>query len=131
MANKLYNKALEELKNNDELFVRCVDELDSWNGFADGFRAYDMEELEDLHCGVSLHDFLDRMTSDFNIRDNYFYYSIYGLESCDSKEELYRDNVDEEDLLDNLIDRYYDIDLKWIDSDFDELIEDIITSEEA
>lgn len=124
--SELINKATQELKDNNDLFVKCVDELDSWNGYADGFRAYDMSELDDLHYGISLHDFLDRITSDFNIRDNYFYYSIYGLESCDYKDELYRDNVDEGELLDALIENYSNIDLEWIDSEFNELISEIV-----
>lgn len=117
--------AKEALQNDDDLFVSCVDELDSWNGYADGFRAYDMSELDDLHYGMKLSDFLDKLTGDFNIRDNYFYYSIYGLESCDDKAELYRDHVDELELLDNLVYRYYDLDLKQIDPEFDEIIQAI------
>lgn len=123
-------KAIEELKNNDELLVDVVNELDSWNGYADGFRAYGMEELDDLHHGISLSDFLSRVTSDFNLNDNYFYYSIYGLESCNDIAELYRDNVWESDLLDEVIEHYYDIDIKWYSADFDELINSIIEAEE-
>ena len=122
---EMKEKALQELKGNDDLFVACVDELDGWNGFADGFRAYDMCELDDLHYGLSLHEFLERLTDDFHINDEYFYYSIYGLESTDDKVGLYRDNVFESDLLENLIDRENDLDLKWIDEDFAELIEKI------
>lgn len=123
---ELREQAIQELKDNDELFVACVNELDSWNGYADGFRAYPMYELDELHCGVSLHDFLYKLTSDFDIRDEYFYYSIYGLESTDSIEELYRENVWESELLDNLIDNYSNLDINWIDSDFDELLESIV-----
>lgn len=119
----LMNAALETLKTNDDIFVSCVDDLDSWNGYADGFRAYDMCELDDLHYGMKLSEFLEKITSDFDIRDNYFYYSIYGLESCDDKTALYRDNVDEGELLDNLIDRENDLDLAWIDTDFADIIE--------
>ena len=126
----LRNKAIEELKNNDELFVNVVNELDSWNGFADGFRAYDMDELDDLHHGMTISDFLNVITSDFNLNDNYFYYSIYGLESCDYVETLYRDNTSEDEVLDEIIENYYDVDLKWINSDFNDLIEEIIEAEE-
>lgn len=106
----LVKKAIEELKNNDELFVDMVNELDNWNGYADGFRAYSMCELDDLHHGMSLSDFLTRITEDFNINDDYFYYSIYGLESTDDIVELYRDNVSEEELFDELIVNYDDED---------------------
>ena len=126
----LINKAIETLKDNDELFISCIDELDSWNGYADGFRCFPMDEINDLFCGMKIGDFLD-LLGDFNHRDNFFYESIYGIESCDSKVQLYRDNVDEGELLDNLIDRYDDIDIKWIDEDFDELLKEIIDEKAA
>lgn len=121
----LIAKAIQELKDNDELFTSCVDELDSWNGFADGFRCYEMWEIDELCHGMKLSEFLDQLR-DFKSTDNYFYFSIYGIESTDSKIDLYRDNVDEGELLDNLIKKYSDIDIKWIDSDFDDLINSIV-----
>ena len=102
----LREKAKEALNNDDDLFVDMVNEIDSYNGFADGFRAYPMWEIDDFHCGVTIGDFLDRLTSDFNHNDEYFYYSIYGLESTDSIADLYRDNVDTDDLLEQLIEYY-------------------------
>lgn len=126
---ELMTKALEELKNNDELFCDMVEELDSWNGFADGFRAYPMDELDELHSGMKLSEFLNQLTGDFNINDNYFYYTIYGLESCDYKEELYRDNVDEGELLDNIRDNFSNLDF-WRHDDFKELLEEIEEAQE-
>lgn len=123
----LYNQALEELKNNDDLFVDMVNELDSWNGYADGFRAYDMSELDDLFYGCKLSEFLEKITSDFDLRDNYFVDTIYGLESCDDIAEHYRDNVDEEELLDNIIDNENNI--YFYDKDFEELIDNIIDAQ--
>ena len=89
-----------------------------------------MDEINDLFSGMKIGDFLD-LLGDFNHRDNFFYENIYGIESCDSKVDLYRDNVDEGELLDNLIDRYDDLDIKWIDEDFDELIKNIIETRAA
>ena len=123
-SEMLYNQALEELKNNDDLFVDMVNELDSWNGYADGFRAYDMSELDELFCGCKLSEFLEKITSDFDLRDNYFVDTIYGIESCDDIAEHYRDNVDEEELLDNIIDNENNI--YFYDKDFEELIDNII-----
>lgn len=123
----LYNQALEELKNNDDLFVDMVNELDSWNGYADGFRAYDMSELDDLFYGCKLSEFLEKITSDFDLRDNYFVDTIYGLESCDDIAEHYRNNVDEEELLDNIIDNENNI--YFYDKDFEELIDNIIDAQ--
>ena len=124
--DELKKYAIQILKDDDDIFVQCVDELDSWNGYSDGFRAYDMYELDDLHSGMKLHDFLEKLTSDFDINDDYFYYDIYGLKSTDDKAGLYRDNVWESELLDNLIDRYSDLELAWIDKDFDQVVKAIV-----
>ena len=128
--DEMIAEAIETLKDNDELFCRCIEELDSWNGYADGFRCYDMSELDDLFGSMPLSKFLDLLTNDFNIRDNYIVDTIYGLSSTDYREEVYRDNVDESELLDNLIEQYDNIDIAWIDTDFDELIKAIIDAQE-
>lgn len=127
--SEMIDKAVKELEENGDLFCEMVDELDSWNGYADGFRAYDMYELDDLHSGMKLSDFLRNITKDFDLRDNYFYYSIYGLESTDNKEMLYRDNVDCGELLDNIIE--YKNNLYFSDNDFEELIDNIIEERET
>lgn len=122
--DELIKKAIEELKNNDDLFVDMIDELDSWNGYADGFRAWDMCEIDDFYCNCKASKLLDDMTGDFNKYDNYFYFSIYGLESTDNKVDLYRENVDEGELLDNIIDNACHLDF-WNHKDFEELIDEI------
>lgn len=116
-------KALEMLKDNDDLFVEMVNELDSYNGFADGFRAYPMDEIDEFHYGVSIGDFLDRLASDFNHNDEYFYYSTYGLESTDDIADLYRSNVDEDDLLEQLIEYYPHINFYGDGSELEEIVE--------
>jgi len=120
--SELMNKAIETLKEDARIFVYCIDELDSWNGYADGFRAYDMCEINDIFYGVKVSDFLDKLAPGFHHTDEYFYDSIYGIDSCDDKEALYRDNVDEGDLVDALMEEYLNIDLEWIDEDFDKII---------
>lgn len=122
---ELKQDALQALKGNDDLFVSCVDELDAWNGYADGFRCYEMYMLNELFYDTKVSDFLDMITTDFNHNDEYFYESIYGIESTDSKVDLYRENVWESELLDAIIDNIDNIDLAWIDSDFAGLIESI------
>lgn len=124
--DELMMEALTALKENGYLFVDCVNELDSWNGFADGFRAYHMEELDELCYGMKVSEFIEKLTEDFHKNDDFFYFSIYGLESTDDIEELYRDNVDEGELLDELIANYSNLDIEWIDRDFDALIESIV-----
>lgn len=128
--DELITEAMETLKENDELFCRCVEELDSWNGFADGFRCYDMYELDGLFGGMPLSNFLDLITDDFNVRDNYIVDTIYGLSSTDYREDIYRENVDDGELLDNIIEQYDNLDISWVDADFDELIKAIIAAKE-
>ena len=120
----LIQKAIEELKNNDDLFIDMIEELDSWNGYADGFRAWDMSEIDEFYCNCKASKLLDDMTRDFNKYDNYFYFSIYGLESTDYKIDLYREHVDEGELLDNLIDNACYLDF-WNHKEFAELLDEI------
>lgn len=120
---EMINQAIDMLNNDDDLFCSMVDEMDSWNGYADGFRCYDMCELDDLFCDMKVSDFLSKL-GDFNYRDDYFYCSIYGIESTDDKESLYRSNVDTGELLDNIIENANN--LYFYDSEFEELIDDII-----
>ena len=128
MYKELIEKAIEELENNDDLFCEMVEELDSWNGYADGFRCYSMYELDDLHCGMKLSEFLSKITKDFDLRDEWFYYSIYGLESTNNRALLYRDNVDSGELLDNIME--YKNHLYFSDKEFESLIDDIESAKE-
>lgn len=119
----LRNEAIEMLENDDELFCNMVEELDSWNGYADGYRAYEMGELDEQYYDCPASKIINDLTEDFSINDNYFYFSIYGLESCDDKSELYRDNTTEDEVLDAVLDYYPH--LYFSDSDFKDLIEEI------
>lgn len=121
---EMKDAALEMIKNDDDLFCSMIDELDSWNGCADCFRCYDMAELDDLCSGMKISDFLDSLTSSFCHNDEYFYYSVYGFESTDDKAALYRDNVYESDLLEEIIDNYNHL-YFWND-EFKELIDAIV-----
>ena len=126
---ELKNKALEMIEEDDDLFVDMVFGLDSWNGFADGFRAFPMDELDDLFCGVSLIDFLRMIDKDdFNLNDEYFIDTIWGLQSTDDIAGHYHDNVDEEELIDGIIE--YSNHLWFDDDDFEELINEIIEEQE-
>jgi len=122
--NELRNALIEELKNNDDLFVDMINELDSWNGFADGFRAYPMYELDDLFCDCKVSDFLEKITDCFNLHDEYMIDTIYGLDSTNDIVDHYRSNVWECDLLDGLMDRVDDLEF-WNHEDFKEQIEEL------
>ena len=80
-----------------------------------------MDELDELYGHMNLGDFLNHITSDFDHNDNYFYETIYGLESCDDEAEHYRDCTTNEEVLDALIDNYNHVSLS--DTTFDGLVE--------
>lgn len=115
----VYNLALEKLEEDDVL-VEAVKELCIWDSFIDE-ECFPMNELEELYGYMNLGEFLDHITSDFDHNDNYFFETIYGLESCDDEAEHYRDCVTNEEVLDKLIDNYNHVSLS--DTEFDGLIE--------
>ena len=54
-------------------------DVSSYDGSVESI--YDMCCLDDIFYGISLSEFLDKIDNDFNIRDDYFYDSIWGLAS--------------------------------------------------
>lgn len=116
----VYNLALEKLEEDDEIFCEAVQELSSYNGFVEE-ECFPMGELDELYGHMNLGDFLNHITSDFDHNDNYFYETIWGLESCDDEAEHYRDCVTNEEVLDALIDNYNHVSLS--DTEFDGLVE--------
>ena len=130
--SELIEKAVAALEENDELFIRCVDELDSWMGFCDGFRVFNMYELNDLYIDRPVSALLEDIGENhFSLSDEYFVDTIYGLKSIDDKYQEYLDNTDEGEVLDNLLDNYDNIDIKWIDEDFDRLLQEIIETRDS
>ena len=125
---ELMKQALQMLQDDGELFVDMVNELDSWNGYADGFRAWPMEELDELFYGVTVSDFLQKLAPGFNLNDAYMIDTIYGLDSTDNVEELYRCNVDAGELLDNIIDNANHI--YFYNRDFEELVTELVNYDE-
>lgn len=124
---ELKNEAIEMLKNNEELFVELVNELDAWNGFADGYRAYSMDEIDDLFCDTKLTDFLYKLAPDFNFRDKYLTDTVYGISSTDNIYEWYSSNTSEEEVLENVIDNFNNI---YIGNyEFKEVVEKIVNYE--
>ena len=101
--NKLIQKAIELIDNDDDIFCELVDELDSWNGFADGYRCYCMGELDDFYCDAPASKLINDLTKDFDIRDEFFYFSVWGLESTNDKAGLYRINTDAEEILGDVL----------------------------
>lgn len=99
-AFKLY------LNNNDDAFVEAVNELICYNGFIDT-EAFPMDEIDEICGDMKPSELINKMTSDFDSNDNYFYFSIYGLESCDDIADLYRGETTVDDVVDGLIDYGY------------------------
>lgn len=122
----LREEAINTLKNDDDLFVDMITELDNWNGYADGFRAYPMYELDDLFCDCKVSEFLSKITDTFSLQDEYMVDTIYGLDSTNDIVDLYRINVWEADLLDSLIDNIDNVYFTDDQSGFKALLEAII-----
>lgn len=121
----VYDLALEKLEE-DNILVEAVKELCSWDSFVEE-ECFPMDDLDELYGHMSLGDFLNHITSDFNHNNNYFFETIYGLESCDDEAEHYRDLVTNEEVLDNLIDNYNHVSLS--DTTFDGLVEVLYNAE--
>ena len=121
---QLINEAIEILNEYDDVFCECVEELDSYNGFANEWRCYDMCELDDFVYDMKVTEFLSKIDKDeFDLNDNYFMDTIWGLQTTSDKIGVYRDNVDAGDLLDNLLMEFCHIDVSWIDKSLNELLE--------
>ena len=127
--SELINKALEMLKEDGELFCSLVDELDSWGGKADCFRCWPMWELDDFYSGVPASKLINDMRgNEFDLSDEWFYFDEYGLNSTNDREELYRDNIDEGEVLDEVRENRAHI---YIDNgEFSELLDEIEEAQE-
>ena len=118
-----YNKALDMLKDDEELFVAACDELDSWDGFLGDDRVYSMYDFNELMSGKAPLDIVDMINGDkFSTADDYFYYTIYGIESTDSAYDVYSSNYGALDVLDELIEKYNHVYLAYNFPSFDEIM---------
>lgn len=95
-AFKLY------LDNNDDAFVEAVNELIRYNGFIDT-QVFSIDMIDEICGDMKPSELINKMTSDFNSNDDYFYFSIYGLESCDDVAALYRGETTVDDVVNELI----------------------------
>lgn len=108
----VYNEALEELKEDNNIFVVACEELDDWSGFLGDDRVYDMSELNDLLCGKSPLEIIEMVDgNNFSTSDDYFQFTMYGLESTDDKYDVYGSNYGAEGVLDELINEYNHVSL--------------------
>lgn len=117
-------KIIKYFEENEELFNRCMEELDSYNGYLGDSRYYEMEYLNEFYSNTEPIELLQRAyygrdddtyTTDssgnktygeFNPNRDYFYYNGYGnLVSSDYKDYTgYLDSYAIEAMSEN---RYY------------------------
>lgn len=71
---------------NEDDFNNDIEELDSWNGYLNDDRYYQMEELDDLLSGLSPLEILEKVGRDFNYCDDFVQFGIYGMESSNYKD---------------------------------------------
>lgn len=90
------NSIIEYFENNEEIFNSCIEELDSYNGYLNDDRFYEMEMLQDFYHGTDPVELLQRAFfghdedtwhtnnhgekeyGPFNPNREYFYYNGYG-----------------------------------------------------
>ena len=90
------NAIIEYFENNEDIFNKCIEELDSWNGYLGDNRYYDMEYLNEFYRDIEPLELLQRAYfgrdddnwhtdahgskhyGEFNPNRNYFTYNGYG-----------------------------------------------------
>ena len=86
----VYDKAIDILESDEDVFVEACEELDNWDGFLGDSRCEDMDMIDEFFDKPS--DLLDKM-DDFNSDDSYFYFTAYGyVSTTDSKYTVYSDD---------------------------------------
>ena len=96
MRETTINKIIEYFENNDDIFNDCIEELDSYNGYLNDDRYYEMELLNEFYQGTGPTELLyrafygydeDTFTTDnsgnrtygaFNPNRDYFKFNAYG-----------------------------------------------------
>ena len=117
----IYDTMLGMIRTDSDLLVEICEELDSWNGFLGDDRCYNMCDIDDLLYGEKPSEIIDMITSDFDSSCDYFYFSMYGLESCSDRADHYLDSFSDEEILDNYLNNACHCNLS--NSDFEELAE--------
>ena len=122
----VYDKAIDILESDEDVFVEACEELDTWDGFLGDSRCMEMDMIDEFFEKPS--DLLDKMDN-FNYDNEYFYFSAYGyVNTTDDKYSVYSDDFSADDVLDALIDNYNHVDLRE-DNRLNELL-DVLTSED-
>lgn len=81
------------LQNTDE-FNEAIEALDWWNGYLGDDRYYEMYELDELIGEKKPSEMLKLVrNTNFDIYDDYFYFSIWGIESSSEKDYMDHLNI--------------------------------------
>lgn len=96
MRKEVIEKIIAYFKDNDDTFIEVIEELDSWNGYLNDDRWYDMDELGELLSGKDIIDVLnmayfgrdddnwhtdshgEKQYDSFNPNRDYFSFNGYG-----------------------------------------------------
>ena len=108
---EVIDSIIEFFEDNDDVFISCIEDLDSYNGYLGDDRIYEMYELDELFSGEEPTEILRRAFygydaetwhtdshgqkeyGAFNPNREYFYYNGYGnFVSCWEKD--YSDHLD-------------------------------------
>lgn len=109
-AEEIRREMLNYFTENEEDFESVLFDLDSWNGYLNDNRWYNMDELDELTCGMSHWEVARAIHfGDFNPMHDYFKFDAYGnLESTDYPD--YSDYLDEY-FIDEVIENAQHLDL--------------------
>lgn len=80
-----------------------------------------MSDIDEILYGKKPSDIIEMISSDFDKTCDFFYFSIYGIESCDDRADHYLDNFSDEDILDSYLNNACHCSLS--NGDFEELAE--------
>lgn len=118
----LISNLIEEKLNEDDIFEAVALEMDDYEGSLNDSRCFPMYDLDEILGEKKPSEVVEMLTSDFNSNDDYFYFSIYGLESTDYPVSVYRDEIDYSDMVDWL-ETYGLRNINVNDDEFSELVE--------
>lgn len=97
---ELISNLIEEKLNDDDIFEEIALEMDSYEGSLNDSRCYPMYDLDEMLGEKKPSEVVEMLTSDFDKDDDYFYFSMYGLESTCDPVSIYRDEIDYSDMVD-------------------------------
>ena len=118
---ELISNLIEGKLDDDDIFEEVALEMDDYEGSLNDSRCFPMCDLDEMLGEKKPSEVVEMLTSDFDKDDDYFYFSIYGLESTCDPVSIYRDEIDYSDMVDWL--ERWGIKGSVNDDEFEELVE--------